>query len=318
MPDTDIAKESSSSPNRRQFFVPNEITGERLDRVLASLMPEHSRSRLQAWIDAGHVRVNEQKVLRRQKVSAGDCITVFPPPEPEDYAFTPQPVCFEVIAQSPQWLVVNKRAGLVVHPGAGNWQGTLLNGLLHRFPQLSQVERAGIVHRLDKDTSGLMVVALTATMRDCMVTQLKNRRVLREYRCLVKGHLGGAGKIAEPLGRDPRVPVRMTTQQPIAPRDALTYYKSLRMGYLQEEAVTELLCRLETGRTHQIRVHLKHLGHPIVGDTLYGGRVHLGASRQLLHAQVLGFIDTQGLPWRFEVSPPDDYQNIAKAVQWLS
>src|SRR5690554_5511568 len=245
---------------------------DRLDKVLAGLLPRHSRSRLQGWIEEGHVLLNGRQARVRQAVGPGDVITVYPQQAPEDLAFEPQPVDFDVAAESPQWIVVNKPAGLVTHPGAGNWEGTLLNGLLYRYPELARVPRAGIVHRLDKDTSGIMVVARTETAQTHLVRQLQARSVHREYLALAHGTLQGQGTVDRPIGRDPAVPVRMSVERPIAPKPAITHYRSLRHGAAADgHPVTQVACRLETGRTHQIRVHLAHTGHPLLGDELYGG-----------------------------------------------
>lgn len=291
---------------------------DRLDKVLAGLLPRHSRSRLQGWIEEGHVLLNGRQARVRQAVGPGDVITVYPQQAPEDLAFEPQPVDFDVAAESPQWIVVNKPAGLVTHPGAGNWQGTLLNGLLYRYPELARIPRAGIVHRLDKDTSGLMVVARTAEAQTDLVRQLQARSVHREYIALAHGELRAAGTIDRPIGRDPSVPVRMTTERPVAPKEAVTHYRVLRIGRdAQGAPVTEVVCRLETGRTHQIRAHLASLRHPLLGDTLYGGRLTAGASRQMLHARALTFDDPGGAGLQsFEAPPPADFLAVEAAIQW--
>src|SRR5690606_20348751 len=265
---------------------------DRLDKILAQLLPEHSRSRLQGWIEQGHVLINGAPARIRQRVGPGDHIVVHPQPAPEDSAFVPEPVDFEVVAESPAWLVVNKPAGLVTHPGAGNWSGTLLNGLLFRYPELARVPRAGIVHRLDKDTSGIMVVARTETAQTHLVRQLQARSVRREYLAIVHNTLASEGRVDLAIGRDPSVPVRMTVSRPIAPKPAITHYRALREGTTPEGSrVCEVACRLETGRTHQIRVHMASLGCPLIGDTLYGGRMVADANRQMLHAQFLSFED---------------------------
>ena len=291
---------------------------ERLDRVLAGLMPEHSRSRLQGWIEAGHVLLNGKSVRIRQLAGPGDLIQVRPQLPPEDLAFTPQDIAFHVVHDSPDWIVVDKPAGLVTHPGAGNWSGTLLNGLLHRYPELARLPRAGIVHRLDKDTSGLMVVARTETAQTHLVRQLQARSVHREYLAMLHGHLTGEGRVERAIGRDPAVPVRMSVDRPIAPRPALTRFQAQRHGAWQEHAVTLAACRLETGRTHQIRVHMASLQHPLLGDSLYGGRCIAGAQRQMLHAWKLCFDDpASGKEAAFTSDPPADFQTVREAITWL-
>lgn len=291
---------------------------DRLDKALAGLMPEHSRSRLQGWIEEGHVLLNGQVARLRQKTGPGDIITVHPQPAPEDLAFSPEPVDFGIIAESAEWVVVDKPAGLVTHPGAGNWSGTLLNGLLHRYPELARVPRAGIVHRLDKDTSGIMVVARTETAQTHLVRQLQARSVHREYLALAHGTLQGQGTVDRPIGRDPAVPVRMAVERPIAPKPAITHYRSLRHGASADGyPITQVACRLETGRTHQIRVHLAHTGHPLLGDELYGGRAIPGVQRQMLHARVLSFEDpATDATVSFEAPLPADILEVAEGIAW--
>ncbi|HAP26423.1 MAG TPA: RluA family pseudouridine synthase, partial [Achromobacter sp.] len=184
--------------------VPSATRADRLDKVLAGLLPDHSRNRLQGWIESGNVLVNGAPGKIRQTVGPGDELTIWVQPAPDARAFTPEPVEFGVVAESPDWIVVNKPAGLVTHPGAGNWSGTLLNGLLHRYPELAQVARAGIVHRLDKDTSGLMVVARNDIAQTHLVRQLQARSMGREYVALAHGWIAAAGKVDRAIGRDPR------------------------------------------------------------------------------------------------------------------
>jgi len=299
--------------------VPSQTPADRLDKVLAALLPAHSRSRLQGWIAAGCVRVNGVPAKLRQRTGPGDEITVWPQPAPETLAFAPEPVDVAVFAESPAWIVVNKPAGLVTHPGAGNWRGTLLNGLLFRYPELAGVARAGIVHRLDKDTSGLLVVARTEAAQTHLVRQLQARTMGRDYLALAHGRTPDAGRIDVPVGRDARVPVRMSAVAPIAGKVAVTHYCALRRGSVAQHhrPVTELACRLETGRTHQIRAHLSALGHPLVGDTLYGGLALAGAARQMLHARALRFLDPRDeSECAFEADPPADMQTVIATIIW--
>lgn len=318
MPDTNIAKESLPASEPLEFQLPFKALSERLDKVLARLIPEHSRSRLQGWIEGGHVLVNGVPGRVKQMVHAGDKLVVWEQTPPESLAFTPEPIDFEVIAQSPDWIVVNKPAGLVTHPGAGNWQGTLLNGLLYRFPELSQVARAGIVHRLDKDTSGLLVVARHEKAQTHLIRQLQARSVSREYIALVHGRLTRPGTVNMEIGRDQRVPVRMAVENPIAPKAAITHYEPVRAGFLEEDvSVTEVVCKLETGRTHQIRVHMMSLRHPLVADVLYGGKLVGGAARQLLHARALSFDDfSTGERVSFQAPLPEDFQFVLDGITW--
>jgi len=307
--------ESSEAP--LSFVLPASSAPARLDKVLARLLPQHSRNRLQGWIEDGHVRVNDLPAKVRQLVGAGDNLLIFPQASQAQQAYQPQAMALDIVAQSAHWIVLNKPAGLVVHPGAGNWSGTLLNGLLHHYPELHHVARAGIVHRLDKDTTGLLVVARTELAQTALVRQLQARSVKREYLALVQGVVSAPGTVDQPIGRDPRVPVRMTINQPIAPKPAITHYQHVRSGRLEQAWVSELACQLETGRTHQIRVHLQSLGHPLLGDALYGGRMINATTRQMLHAQRLAF-DDMGANHRVEfvASPPADFVAVCGQIEW--
>jgi len=320
MPDTNSDPDSLTSPEPLCFRQPSKAVPERLDKVLARLIPEHSRSRLQGWIESGHVQVNDAQARAKQLVGPGDEITVWRQQPPEALAFAPEPVEFGIVDESADWIVVFKPAGLVTHPGAGNWSGTLLNGLLHRFPELAQVARAGIVHRLDKDTSGLLVVARHERAQTHLVRQLQARSVSREYIALVHGVLRAAGTVDQAIGRDARVPVRMSTDRPIAPKQAITHYEPKRVGRLPAGApVTEVVCRLETGRTHQIRVHMASLRHPLVADVLYGGKTSPGMQRQMLHARALSFDDPgSGRRLSFAAELPADFAAALEEIEWES
>lgn len=320
MSDTNIDHDSLTAQDPLHFRQPLKAVPERLDKVLAKLIPEHSRSRLQGWIEGGHVLLNGVPGRAKQMVQPGDELTVWRQQAPEALAFSPEPVQFEVVDESPDWIVVFKPAGLVTHPGAGNWNGTLLNGLLYRYPELIKVARAGIVHRLDKDTSGLLVVARHELAQTHLVRQLQARTVSREYIALVHGRLSTAGTVDLPIGRDARIPVRMATDRPIAPKQAITHYEPRRVGSLPSGGwVTEVICRLETGRTHQIRVHMAALKHPLLADELYGGKVSNGVTRQMLHARALSF-DDPGSNRRvsFQADPPSDFLAALKGVAWES
>lgn len=311
------AKQVHDDDEGLSFEVPQDLAGERLDKVIAALMPEHSRGRIQTWIDSGFVQVNSKPAKLRQITKWGDNIQVWAQPAPEEQAYTPEDVAFEVIQASGSWIVVNKPAGLVTHPGSGNWRGTLLNGLLYRFPELLKIPRAGIVHRLDKDTSGLMVVARTDVAQTDLVRQMQARTVSRTYVALVHGRTLLKGSVNKPIGRDQRVPVRMTTDNPGAPREAITHYTLTQHGSYEDVGISALSCQLETGRTHQIRVHMASLGHPLMGDTVYGGRVVGQIKRQMLHARALAFDDPPtGVRMQFECPMPDDMQAIIQATQW--
>ena len=317
MQDSSIAEDGISEDEPLVFRVERGMPLDRLDKLMAHLIPTHSRNRLQGWIEHGHVLVNGQPGKVRQSVRPGDVVIASPQPAPEDLAFSPEPIEFDVMAQSTHWVVVNKPVGLVTHPGAGNWSGTLLNGLLYRYPELGQIPRAGIVHRLDKDTSGLMVVARTEVAQTSLVRQLQARTMGRQYIALAHGRMLAMGTVDRPIGRDPRVPVRMTVERPIAAKPAVTHYERQRMGEYLDSNVSQVLCRLETGRTHQIRVHLVSLGHPLLGDTLYGGRELGSAKRQMLHAWRLSFEDpVSGETVTIESEPPKDMLAVMQEIAW--
>lgn len=301
------------------FRLARDVKADRLDKILAQLLSEHSRARLQTWIEDGFVQVNDKPAKVKQIVGSGDVISVVEQESEQSKAFTPEPVAFGVIAESEAWIVVNKPVGLVTHPGAGNWHGTLLNGLLYRYPELATVPRAGIVHRLDKDTSGLLVVARTETAQTHLVRQLQARAMGRRYMALAQGAMLSEGAVDLPIGRDPKAPVRMTVEKPIAPKPALTHYIALKKGTYSskkgEKEVSLIECRLETGRTHQIRVHMSALGHPLLGDSLYGS--HIDVPRQMLHAYRLRFVDPIcEEEVEFEAPIPDDMQALIEAISW--
>jgi len=318
MPNTD--RDHPGDQGILQFLMDDQACTQRLDKVLARLMPEHSRTRLQGWIAQGHVTVNGQTASVKRLLLPGDVLRVVPQIAPEDLAFAPEPVDFTVLGDSPDWIVIDKPVGLVTHPGAGNWHGTLLNGLLHRYPELFKVARAGIVHRLDKDTSGLLVVARHATAQTHLVRQLQDRTVSRHYLAIVHGTLAASRTIDAPIGRDMRTPVRMSVTHALAAKAAITHVAPQRHGTLAGgQPVTQVLCRLQTGRTHQIRVHLAFLGHPLLGDTLYGGARLAGANRQMLHAQTLAFQDpSHERQVTFTAPLPDDLLAVQHAVTWTS
>ena len=287
----------------------DDACGERLDKVLSKLVPQYSRSRIQQWIEAGRVTVDGQPGKGKTTVLGDEDIIILPQAAPEEQAFKPEPMDLSIIYEDADILVIDKPHGLVVHPAAGNWSGTLLNGLLYRYPALGGVPRAGIVHRLDKDTSGLMVVAKTLIAQTDLVRQLQARTVKREYLALVWGTPRVAGKVEASMGRHPRDRIKMAISENASAKPALTHYERLATGLLDGKAVSLVRCKLETGRTHQIRVHMQSLGFPLVGDALYG-KQHLAAffPRQALHAYRLGLIHpTSGKELEWEAASPEDF-----------
>ncbi len=301
-------------PPRFALTAPAECAGLRLDQALARLFPEHSRSRLQAWLREGRIRVDGVSPQASRKIWGGERVEVDAAPAPED-AQRAEDIPLRIVFEDEAILVIDKPAGLVVHPGSGNWSGTLLNALLHHAPELAAVPRAGIVHRLDKDTSGLLVVARTLEAQTDLVRQLQARTVKRHYFALVHGAPEAAGVVEAPVGRHPVQRTRMAVVG--GGRPALTHYAVReRFG---RSALLE--CRLETGRTHQIRVHMAHRGHPLVGDPVYGlrrsGDALLDAfPRQALHAFRLGLVHPargEALEWSADL--PGDFAALLAALQ---
>ena len=232
------------------------------------------------------------KPAKVRSIMLGDeMVNIEPQAAEQENAFLPEPVSLDVVHEDASLIVINKPVGLVVHPAAGNWSGTMLNGLLHRWPLLAGVPRAGIVHRLDKDTSGLLVVAKTLMAQTDLVRQLQERTVSREYFALVWGEPVSSGRIEAAIARHPRERTRMAVSKSPLAKPAITHYQKIASGKLDGRPVALLRCRLETGRTHQIRVHLQSIGFPLVGDAVYG-KSHLASvfNRQALHAERLGLV----------------------------
>lgn len=305
--------------------IPQNLGGLRLDVALQKLLPEYSRSRLQAWIKEGLVTLDGAACTTKTKVWGGEAVKVIAQANPENQAFLPEDIPLSIIYEDDHILVINKPAGMVVHPAAGNWSGTLLNALLFHAPSLKDVPRAGIVHRLDKETSGLLVVAKTIAAQTHLVRQLQARTVKREYRAIVWGQLWKNGTINQPIGRDPRARTKMAINK--MGKSAITHYEILERFSVQ----TYLRCNLETGRTHQIRVHMQHLKAPLVGDPVYGYKniVPIRAMtqtlrdavadfhRQALHAIKLGLIHPateEFIEWQIEL--PDDMKMLLEAMRY--
>lgn len=317
--DFSAAPEAESCVN---LIVPLELAGQRLDAALAKLMPDYSRSRLTAWIKDNAIIVNEKPAQPKYKLIGGEFICVTVRPSEENLAFTPEPMDLDIVYEDDTVIVVNKSAGLVVHPAAGNWSGTLLNGLLAHCPGLSQVPRAGIVHRLDKETSGLMVVAKTLPAQNALVQQLQARTVKRIYRAVANGIVPFDGKIDTLIGRDPHNRLKMAVVK-YGGKPAVTHIKVLER-YLAHSYIE---CSLETGRTHQIRVHMREANHPLAADPVYGNPRHpcsdaakeavksLGA-RQALHAYRLSFVHPKTLETvSFEAPLPDDMYHLLSVLR---
>jgi len=310
--------------DERLLVVPESHAGLRVDVALQQLLPEFSRSKLQEWIKNEFVTVNQSAITSKHKVYAGDEIKVIVQQNPENNAFLPEAISLDIVFEDDTLLVINKPAGMVVHPAVGNWSGTLLNALLHHIPDIGNIPRCGIVHRLDKETSGLLVVAKTLSAQTHLVQQLQARTVKREYRAIVWGQLWKNGAVNQPIGRHPSIRTRMAVH--LSGKPAITHYEILeRFG-----VHTYLRCNLETGRTHQIRVHMQYLKAPIVGDPVYGLksimpiksmsdtlRQHiLGFHRQALHAIRLGLIHpltSEAMEWSIDL--PNDMKALLEIIR---
>lgn len=285
-----------------------DACGVRLDKVISQLVPQFSRSRIQQWMEAGYVTIDGQPAKPKTVVLGDETVLIQPQAAPEEQAYKPEAMDIPIVHEDSALIVIDKPAGLVVHPAAGNWSGTLLNGLLHHYPAIGAVPRAGIVHRLDKETSGLMVVAKTLEAQTDLVRQLQARSVSREYLALVWGLPQIRGRIEAAIARHPRDRIKMAVSESMMAKPAVTHYERLAAGKLDGRAVSLVRCQLETGRTHQIRVHLQSLGFALVGDQLYG-KPHLASvfPRQALHAYRLGLVHpVSGKEMAWEAALPED------------
>ncbi|UJF18937.1 23S rRNA pseudouridine(1911/1915/1917) synthase RluD [Vibrio sp. SS-MA-C1-2] len=297
--------------------------GQRIDQAVAELFPDFSRSRIKDWILAGKISINSEIITRpRTKVMGGEIITVKAELEDEQ-RWLAQDIPLDIVYEDDDILVINKPRGLVVHPGAGTPDGTVLNGLLHHYPEIAEVPRAGIVHRLDKDTTGLMVVAKTVPAQTRLVRALQKRKITREYEAIANGQMTAGGTVEKPIGRHPTKRTHMAVHELGKP--AITHYRVAE----RFRNHTRLRLRLETGRTHQIRVHMAYLSHPLVGDQTYGGRPRppKGSSeiltqalrqfdRQALHAVMLKLnhpITGETMSWHAPV--PDDMVSLAAILR---
>lgn len=311
-PSADVLDDVEDAVNSevRQVIVPVAGHGQRVDRALADAVPEFSRSYLQQLIELGAVQLGGKPLLKASgRVKAGELLTIELRPTPQSQAFKPEDMALNIVFEDEYLRVINKPAGLVVHPAPGNWSGTLLNGLLARDVHASCLPRAGIVHRLDKDTSGLMVVARQRQTMDQLVQMIAARNVSREYIALVNGAWQGSNvrQIERPVGRDPRNRLRMAVVD-LAKNAGKS--ASTLVTLLETEGLFSLVrCKLHTGRTHQIRVHMADIGHPLVADLTYGGAAAGGLVRQALHAYRLAFTHpATGVEMVFTAQPPADIQ----------
>ena len=306
-----------------ELEIPQDYAGLRLDQALAQLLPTHSRNRIQTWILAKRITIDNLNANPKRTVWGGENIKIRMVTHHNETTNIAEPLELNIVYEDQAILIINKPAGMVVHPGNGNWQGTMLNGLLHYSSKLEEVPRAGIVHRLDKNTSGLLVVAKTLEAQTNLVRQLQNRTMKRDYVALVHGHVQFDGQVNEPIGRHPVQRVKMAVNQ--KGKEALTYYrvKEKINGY------TLIQCSLHTGRTHQIRVHMLSIGHPLVGDPTYGTKPKKSSQeirklitdfpRQALHAKYLELIhpDTgQKVMWESEL--PKDFDELLLTLRKAS
>ena len=275
------------------IIIPERMTGDRLDVALSEMLPDYSRSKITAWIKSGDALINNKAFKPKDKVN-GSQIVILSLNKKQNNDWSAENIALNIVFEDEDIIIINKPFGLVTHPGAGNWNGTLANALLYYDSELSKLDRAGIVHRLDKNTSGLMVIARNEKSQKYLVEQLQSHSVAREYSAIVYGHMISGGSINDPIGRDPKDRIKQAVSS--NGKDATTHYRVID----RFKSHTHVKAILETGRTHQIRVHLSHIGYPLLGDPMYGGRVRfpkkaseilkeslLGFKRQALHSKKL-------------------------------
>lgn len=311
--------------NKKQILIPPELNGLRIDSAVHKLLPEYSRGKIQAWIKGGHITIDGQTISSKKKIIGGENLIIEIQEEEELKQFRPENIDIDIIYEDKDIFIVNKKPGMVVHPAAGNWGGTLLNAILFHYPENEVLARAGIVHRLDKDTSGLMVVARNEKAQLNLIKQLQNKAVKREYRAIVWGQIWKNGTVNEPIGRHPTNRVRMAVNK-IHGKESVTHYDVLeRFGQH-----TYLRCNLETGRTHQIRVHMSFIKSPIVGDPVYGMKKIIPLKqlsdelkqkvfnfpRQALHAIGLGLIHPSSNKFmKWDIPLPDDIKGLLEIIR---
>ena len=309
--------------NLLNIVIPNRLIGQRLDSALATMLPDYSRSKITSWVRSGRALVNDKAFKAKEKVNGGEVVALSIIQEKSN-AWLGEDIPIDVVYEDDDIIVLNKPVGLVTHPGAGNWTGTLANALLHYEPALATLDRAGIVHRLDKNTSGLMVVARSELAQKNLVEQLQTHVVSREYSAIVYGHMISGGSVDAPIGRDPKDRIRQAVVEEGEGKEAVTHYRVID----RFKHHTHVKCILETGRTHQIRVHMAYVEHPLIADPMYGGKIRFpkkaeeelkdvlkGFNRQALHAKKLTLMHPiSGEEMSWEAPLPKDLDDLLKAL----
>jgi len=304
------------------IIIPDRLIGQRIDAAIAKMLPDYSRSKITAWVKSGSALINDKTFKPKEKVLGGEIVALTIKQEKTN-DWQAEDIPLDIVFEDDDIIVVNKPVGLVTHPGAGNWTGTLANALLHFDSNLANLDRAGIVHRLDKNTSGLMVVARSELAQKNLVEQLQTHSVSREYSAIVYGHMISGGTVDEPIGRDPKNRIKQAVVED--GKDAVTHYRVIdRFAHH-----THVKAILETGRTHQIRVHMSYIDHPLIADPMYGGKIRFpkkadeqlkdalkGFKRQALHAKKLTLthpISGEEMSWKAPL--PQDLQDLLKVLQ---
>jgi 23S rRNA pseudouridine1911/1915/1917 synthase len=309
--------------NLLNIVIPNRLIGQRIDSALATMLPDYSRSKITSWVRSGRALVNDKAFKAKEKVNGGEVVALSIIQEKSN-AWLGEDIPIDVVYEDDDIIVLNKPVGLVTHPGAGNWTGTLANALLHYEPALATLDRAGIVHRLDKNTSGLMVVARSELAQKNLVEQLQTHVVSREYSAIVYGHMISGGSVDAPIGRDPKDRIRQAVVEEGEGKEAVTHYRVID----RFKHHTHVKCILETGRTHQIRVHMAYVEHPLIADPMSGGKIRFpkkaeealkdvlkGFKRQALHAKKLTLmhpISGEEMSWKAPL--PKDLDDLLKAL----